>query len=73
MPAIQQVIMKKSIHFLKQKTGDIEKISASYNGITATYQRVGNKVRCFVGGRGNARQIKHLLRELIKSTKAVEG
>jgi len=64
--------MKKSIYFLKQKTGDVEKISGSYNGITAIYQRVGSKGRCFVGGRGNARQIKHLLREFIKSTRAVD-
>lgn len=64
--------MKKSIYLLKQKIGDIEKISVSYNGISASYQRVGDKRRCCVCGRGNARQIKHLLREFIKSTQAVE-
>lgn len=64
--------MKKSIYFLKQKNGDIEKITAIYNGISAIYQRVEDKRRCCICGRGSARQIKHLLREFIKSTKAVE-
>lgn len=65
--------MKKSIYFLKLKNGDIEKITATYNGISALHQRVGDKRRCCVCGRGNARQIKHLLREFIKSTQVVEG
>lgn len=65
--------MKKSIYLLKQRVGDIEKITATYNGISATFQRVGDKRRCSICGRGNARQIKHLLREFIKSTQAVEG
>ncbi len=64
--------MKKSVYFLKQKKDDIEKISVQYNGISAIYQRVGDKRRCCVCGRGNVRQIKHLLREFIKSTQAVE-
>lgn len=64
--------MKKNIYLLRHVNGDIEKITATYNGITAIYQRVGDKRRCWLGGRGNARQIKHLLREFIKSTQAVE-
>jgi len=64
--------MKKHIYLLKQKVEGAERISASYNGISATYQRVGDKQRCCVYGRGNVRQIKHLLREFIKSTEAVE-
>lgn len=65
--------MKKSIYLLNHKAGDLEKVSATYKGISAAYQRVGDKTRCVICGRGNARQIKHLLREFIKSTKAVGG
>jgi hypothetical protein len=50
------------------------RITAKYNGISATYQRAGDRAqRCHLGGRGNARQIKHLLREFAKSTRAVDG
>ncbi|EPU4089213.1 MULTISPECIES: hypothetical protein [Klebsiella pneumoniae complex] len=65
--------MKKAIYFLKQQVGDIKKITASYDGISATFQRAGDKRRCSITGRGNVRQIKHLLREFIKSTQAVDG
>lgn len=66
--------MKKSIHFLKEQRGDVTRITASYNGISVVYQHVGNRAqRCYLGGRGNVRQIKHLLREFIKSAKVVDG
>ncbi|HHA1244188.1 TPA: hypothetical protein ACOELX_003178 [Enterobacter roggenkampii] len=66
--------MKKNIYFLKQQAGEAVLITAKYNGISATYQRVGDRAqRCHLGGRGNARQIKHLLREFAKSTRAVDG
>lgn len=65
--------MKKHIHFLKERAGESVRIRVQYNGMSATYQRVGDRVqRCYLGGRGSARQIKHMLREFIKSTKAVE-
>lgn len=42
--------------------------------LEAIYQSVGDRAkRCQLIGRGNARQIKHLLREFIKSTKAADG
>lgn len=66
--------MKKTIYFLKEQHGDVVRITASYNGTSANYQNVGNRAkRCWLDGRGNARQIKHLLREFIKSTTAVDG
>ncbi|CUZ29526.1 hypothetical protein [Serratia marcescens] len=65
--------MKKNIYFLKEKAGEHVRIRVEYNGMSAIYQRVGDRAqRCYLGGRGNARQIKHMLREFIKSTKAVE-
>lgn len=65
--------MKKHIHFLKEQVGESVRIRGQYNGVTVIYQRVGDRAqRCYLGGRGNARQIKHMMREFIKSTKAVE-
>jgi hypothetical protein len=43
MPAIQQVTHEKSNLFPGQQVGDIEKITASYDGISATF-RAGDKL-----------------------------
>lgn len=65
--------MKKNINFLWQRVEDVEKATASYNGISATYRRIGDVSRIGIDGRGNARQIKHLLKEFIRSAKGVDG
>lgn len=65
--------MKKNINFIWKRVGDVEKATATYNGVSATYHRVGDFSRLGMDGRGNARQIKHLLKEFIRSAKGVDG
>lgn len=65
--------MKKNIAFLSRTVRDIKEVTASYNGLSAIYRRVGDVSRCQLVGRGNARQIKHILKEFIRSAKGVDG